>query len=1105
MGRGSWPLLGLCLRQRAIKEEEMLKLRDGRGRETAPRAVRRRLSGVAAFAAALVVGAAAGGSALAGPSAGSRAEASPASQTVNVPSSASQTVTKTWTGMVPAGANPSSDCEGFDPLSDDEHITFTVPAAVGTTIDATFDFLIQWTPGPGGASAHDLILTVIGPDQDSDPSTVDGQNRGSSDGGSPTERVTVLNLPSGLYHVLACPFANASPQDYNGKLTVTTKSRTTQSSLSPASARGLAFSAAVPADQQRDEAEPLITIDKHGQAYTCGPTGFSNAADYAQVSWPGDYGDQFHLLGTPPRGQQGFGGGGDCGMATNFEENSLNAYQYAYSGLGPLTGFTTSTSPNNAHNLGSTPFNQDPVPGANFSFGDPTESGGLADRQWMVFIDPAKNPDACAAPGAAAAVPPFATGCVLLSYNQLDPRFTIVQRSANGGLLYGEDQRQAAMDTDFPGPLRYYQKGNYVYFPWSHTGPNGEPEVRLSVSHDGGLTWGNCLAAIAPGDIPPFVIADNDNQGNIYVVYSEKSRFHAYMVTLKTANVDKCNLPVASTAQINPGFSAPVQVDRGTVRTAVFPWIAAGGAPGRVAVSFYGTTTDGDPAVGCTGAGPSAGEFCGAWDVYVNQSLNALASSATFSQVKATTHPFHYDSICLEGLACDLSVPPGDRTLADFFSIAFNTRTDRLMVVFNRDEKKPNDAAGYVSNPMVFGQIAGPSNAGDSLTKDSSRVPLRTSSSDPSGDALSNYSLTNLGPPAVAAAVPPMQNEAAGDFTSVEVSPEFDLQTLAKVSNGGFTVTMKTRELTSTSIQNVLSHTGGQSMLWIWRFVNGYQAAAAVAAYNPALDLPGDGTPADGFDFYFVPYELGATPCQGAAPASGKCVVYANGALSQATAIPGRMFVPEVTPGPGIIRMSVPRSLLKALGSDDAFGRPQEVPATAGSPLYDGTAFSLVNTESATQDTQTFLYPLDNSPPFDFKVGSGKIPSSQPPANPLILLANQGPSTAAPSSTVTYTISYVNVGRRAAKSARITDTLPDELSFVSAAGGNSRVYKASSRTVTWNLGSVASGATGEVTLIATVSPSAPVGLPVIDAANFKAGNGPAPPTAIWTTVVVVAP
>ena len=69
----------------------------------------------------------------------------------------------------------------------------------------------------------------------------------------------------------------------------------------------------------------------------------------------------------------------------------------------------------------------------------------------------------------------------------------------------------------------------------------------------------------------------------------------------------------------NPGFSRPVQVDRGNVRSTVFPWLTAGPAPGRVAVAFYGTESDGNP---------NLGTFDASWDVYVNQSLNALTASS---------------------------------------------------------------------------------------------------------------------------------------------------------------------------------------------------------------------------------------------------------------------------------------------------------------------------------------------------------------------------------------------------------------------------------------------------------------------------------------------
>jgi hypothetical protein len=143
-------------------------------------------------------------------------------------------------------------------------------------------------------------------------------------------------------------------------------------------------------------------------------------------------------------------------------------------------------------------------------------------------------------------------------------------------------------------------------------------------------------------------VADHDSAGNVYVVWADSTDYHTWLAALPAAKLTRCNEPIADVSKstsgeptVDPGFTKPVQVDRDNVRTTVFPWIAAGGAAGRVAVAFYGTESDGDP---------NTGAFVASWDVYVNQSLNPLAAAATFSQVKATTHPFHYGSICLNGL-----------------------------------------------------------------------------------------------------------------------------------------------------------------------------------------------------------------------------------------------------------------------------------------------------------------------------------------------------------------------------------------------------------------------------------------------------------------------
>jgi hypothetical protein len=142
------------------------------------------------------------------------------------------------------------------------------------------------------------------------------------------------------------------------------------------------------------------------------------AADYAQVSTDG--GDQFHLLGTPPRGQQALGGGGDC-ASRRVTKNPLGNYQYAYAGLGALSGFTTSTSPNNGHSLATA--------GADAN-GGITSNGVLADRQWMTFTNDHN---------------------VLLSWNQQEPRNVVVQTSTDGGLTYSPISSIAAPDPEFPG------------------------------------------------------------------------------------------------------------------------------------------------------------------------------------------------------------------------------------------------------------------------------------------------------------------------------------------------------------------------------------------------------------------------------------------------------------------------------------------------------------------------------------------------------------------------------------------------------------------------------------------------------------------------------
>ena len=263
-------------------------------------------------------------------------------------------------------------------------------------------------------------------------------------------------------------------------------------------------------------------------------------------------------------------------------------FQYAYSGLGPLTGFTTSTSPD----IGHTHPHRRPA-------------GQRHHRQGRPRRPPVDG------------VPRRQHGAALLQ-----PAAAAQHRRAavhNGGLTYNDVARPrrqgviASNSPNFPGPMRSMPAK--LVAPGATTGASptsagtsyartaGLRLVNFAISDPhggwrGGTAW--CAVPTRDGGLGAFTVADNDRDGNIYLTYDDKKDFHSYLTTLPPTR-----WPTATDAddldggpdrpETNPGWSTPVQVDRGAVRTTVFPWLAAGGAPGRVAVAFYGTESDGDP------------------------------------------------------------------------------------------------------------------------------------------------------------------------------------------------------------------------------------------------------------------------------------------------------------------------------------------------------------------------------------------------------------------------------------------------------------------------------------------------------------------------------
>ena len=152
--------------------------------------------------------------------------------------------------------------------------------------------------------------------------------------------------------------------------------------------------------------------------------------------------------------------------------------------------------------------------------------------------------------------------------------------------------------------------------------------------------------------------------------------------------------------------------------------------------------------------------------------------------------------------------------------------------------------------------------------------------------------------------------------------------------------------LSTAALTQALSDTGAASLVWIWRFANGYQDSAASVRWNPL----------QGFTFGWNDYTA-AQPRAGATNAAGqseKCVVYPGDAAA------------GTVDRCGTIKLVVPKSDLRQLSGAGHGRRPLEAPAAAGSRFYDGTAFSFANNAGATQQSQSFLYTLDNTPAMDF-------------------------------------------------------------------------------------------------------------------------------------------
>ncbi len=470
-----------------------------------------------------------------------------------------------------------------------------------------------------------------------------------------------------------------------------------------------------------------------------------------------------------------------------------------------------------------------------------------------------------------------------------------VQRSDDGGLTYGRETLITSGSAQgqiraMPSSLNPSANAMPVlYFPYSQG-----PSLRLALSLDEGTSWKLCTVTEAFGDTGnKFPIADHDEEGNIYFVYTEAGGWDTFVTGVTNADLLNCADDTLSAPE-------PIQVNRDKVESTAFPWLVASGKKGRVAVAFYGSELEG---------APDDLALPHTWNVYVTQSINALDKKPDWYQVKASSHPMHYDQICQNGLGC---VAGGDRSLVDFFAIDYNPANGELMVVYNWAHKQPGDISGLATATVSVRQVAGPSHNGGKIDN-KERKALRASTTDPTGDAYIDFS--QLFVAGVRGNSPPM------DVTQVEILPP--------ATGDGFTVRMKLADLSNVALEDALLELPAQSLLWIFYYVDGYRYKAASARWNPV----------EGFTFGHNGYvasvqECGSPPSEdptasappaaqnpGGATNPDQCIYYPG-----STPLEGR-----VDQAAGTIELDLPLSLLTMLGRRRRTGaQPGGSPGAAG-------------------------------------------------------------------------------------------------------------------------------------------------------------------------------
>ena len=777
-----------------------------------------------------------------------------------------------WQGQVYTlafTADPAQCPGAVDTLNlvcDHFYLTINLPSTFWQTHTGSVAITIQWA-----SNSNDFDLYIY--------RQSDGQQVGfSASGGTTSEQVALQSPMPGIYEVRTVPFLVVG-SGYTGSalLAFTTGGPTLNPSFPTG---GLSFGAHTIVDPQRTEGEPLVHVDQGGNIWESGPWGFSTAQGFVARST--DSGDSFHIVSPNGlRPNPAASGGGDSDIIT---DDHGNAYFADLEGLAAV-GVAVSNDQGNLwreNSLAST------LP--------------LDDRQWLAVDN--------------GATPAASDNTVFLTYRQIPGGSQVLSSPGStgvgdtvGGLVYNNAATTMFVGAGAPcGRLIFDPVLRNLYLPCVQGNHVHVSKAPVSSGQRVGLTFTSTDTPASPGGTIGNLFASltTDRAGNVYVSW-----------------VDTTNNNVYLTVSTNGGtnWSTPLQVNGDPANTNIMPWAIAG-APGTVDVVFYGTDVRGDPNSFPSWYNNRVAATSVKWFVYFVQVQAATTGTPTIYQVKASEHPTDYGQICTGGLGCTTS--GGDRTLADFFSVALDASGAARIVI--------NDVTNQHHGAALFElrQVAGTSAYGTNLTPPFPNTG--TGVTDPSGDAqVPHYFPGGAG-----------ANQVALDLASLQIS---------QPDSSHLKATIKVQNLAS-----LVPPAGSTGLLWLVRWQLLSTGDAGEESYR--IFYLGANSTADQSPFFFAGTGTSSAPGTGVPPGNG-CV----------TTTPQNCKIikyPSEISETGTIDVSTNTITITAPLSD------------IGSPITGDTLYSVTALTFAYTNANPILADADATRAFDYVLGNTALPSNCP-------------------------------------------------------------------------------------------------------------------------------